>query len=387
MNTSRQHSHGFGRWEQTGSRSWSHGFYLPARLPQRIELSDAVRGAIESAEWELALLAGLVESIPDLPMLMRPAALHESLASSRIEGSNATLAEVVASQDERPTALSNDVREVLNVHDALVAGVAALESLPLAGRLLMGLHSTLLAGVRGGEKTPGHFRSTPVWVGDTGAGPESASFIPPLPEHIPGLIADWENFVNSPIRMPMVMRLGLAHHQFESIHPFLDGNGRLGRVLIGLQLVQEKILPWPVITLSSSINRMRDQYYAALQEVRESGNMGAWLLFFSETFEAEVISAHRRLRVLQELRVQMRNEAGSQSSTLSRLVDVLFKVPLLTVQVVRDELGVSQPTASRLVRAACDLGWMESLGQSGRGRKERWISPHIWTAYSAEAPR
>lgn len=386
MSALRVSHHRFGRWEKKPSQHWPHGFYLPSALPQRVDLGDSAREAIGSAEWELARLSGLAESIPDLPMLMRPAALHESLASSRIEGSNATLAEVVAYQEERPPTLSNDVREVLNVHDALVAGVVALESLPLAGRLVMSLHSTLLEGVRGGDKLPGQYRPSPVWVGDRGAGPESSTFIPPLPEAIPALMADWENFVNSPVKMPTVMRLALGHHQFETIHPFLDGNGRLGRVLIGLQLVQEKILPWPVITLSSSINRLRDQYYGALQDVRETGDMGPWLIFFAEAFEAEVVAAHRRVLALEKLRTEMRAEAGARSKPLTRVVDVLFKVPLLTVQTLQEELDVSQPTASRLARAAEGVGWLQSLGRSGRGGKERWISPQIWTTYSAEAP-
>ena len=379
-------SHAYGRYQRDGHPQWTHGCYIPEPIPRNLVLDNAVRSIVEAAEWELATLSGRVETLSDLRLFMTPAALSESLSSARIEGSNATLADVVVAESHEAKGVADDTHEVLALHQALALGVERLESMPLAGRLVTDLHEVLLGGGRGGEKNPGHYRTTPVWVGSAGDGPEQASYIPPLPEYLPGLISDWERFVNTPAAMPLVLRLALAHHQFETIHPFLDGNGRMGRLLIGLQMVQEKVVPWPVITLSSAINRHRADYYDSLQGVREKGDWADWITFFATAFHTEVITTHNRIRALDDLRKRMRAEASQETQGMQNLVDILFAVPLVTAPLLEKRLGLSQPTVSRILTRAEAVGWLRNVGHSGRGKKKRYVASHIWAIHTSESP-
>lgn len=378
-------SHPFGAWVNSAVGGWIHGYYLPQPLPRHLVLTDEGRESAERAQWELAKLSGLSETVSDLEVLMRPAALHEALASSRIEGTQATLRDVVTSREGET--FSDDVDEVLALFRAMTEGRQMLESLPIAGRFIAECHRILLDSKRGSTKKPGAFRAEPVWIGSPGDGPKDARFIPPHPSRIPDLMADWESFVNTPPQMPLVVRLALAHYQFETIHPFEDGNGRLGRLLIGMQVVQEGVLPWPVVTLSRALHANRRSYYDGLQLVHETGNMEAWVRFFADSLAEEVRHSYRSVVALSQLRNQMVSDASANQASLRRLVDVLFRHPVLRVADVVDGAQVSQPTASRILQRAESLGWIESLGQSGRGRKETWWAPRIWSAHTNEDPR
>lgn len=208
-----------------------------------------------------------------------PLLAREALASSRIEGTNATLTEVLQAEAAVGVRTTNDdVDEVERYLAATRQGIELAASLPVSQRLIRQTHATLMQGVRGAEQ-PGELRRTPVWVGPAGASPDQAPFVPPLPEHLPDLMADWERFVNEPATLPVLVRCALMHYQFETIHPFLDG-GRIGRLLIGLLLLGEGRLSRPLLYLSGHLESHRDEYCAHLQAVRETGDVDGYLLFF-----------------------------------------------------------------------------------------------------------
>lgn len=377
-------SHPYGRWIDSPVAGWTPGYYLPDPLPRTIALSDEARVHAQAAEWELARLSGLSDTMADVDVLMRPAALNEALTSSRIEGTQATLREVMTSREGE--ALSDDAEDVLALFRAMVTGHTMLASLPIAGRFITECHRELLGSRRGSNKRPGRYRTEPVWIGSAGEGPEDARFIPPHPPHIPALMADWEDYVNRPPTLPLVVRLALAHYQFETIHPFEDGNGRLGRLLVGMQIVLEGVLPWPVITLSRAIHSSRSHYYNALQLVHETGNMDIWVTYFADAVADEVTHGYRTLTTLHQLRKDMTRDASRHAASVTQLVDVLFRHPILTVADVVSEARVSQPTAARALEHAEGLGWVRSLGHSGRGRRETWWAPQIWSAHTSEDP-
>jgi len=205
-------------------------------------------------------------------MLLGPLLTREALASSRIEGTNASLSEVLKAEEISTESASDDVQEVVRYLDANKKALKLIEDLPISQRLISLTHAELMRGVRGEEKFPGELRRSPVWVGDADATPDTAKFVPPLPEHLPELLTDWEKFVNDHRpRLPTLIRCALMHYQFETIHPFLDGNGRIGRLLIGLMLIQERRLDAPILYLSGYLEARRSEYYDCLQLVREKG--------------------------------------------------------------------------------------------------------------------
>lgn len=207
--------------------SWPHGYYLPGPISRSLELDDDTDRIVARAENALHVLAGMSMMLPAPDVLLAHSLTGEALSSSRIEGTEASLSDVIVASTDHAAIASEDVREVINYREALIEGLSLLATLPLTQRLFCEVHRVLMTGVRGHEKTPGEIRRSPVWVGGVGQTPEGATFIPPLPEKIPELLSDWENFVNTPGlgSHSVVVRQALMHYQFETIHPFLDGNG------------------------------------------------------------------------------------------------------------------------------------------------------------------
>lgn len=376
----------YGALEEDLLGPWPHGYYMPAKLPGSLELLPATYDAVTEAQFALGKLAGLAQLLPDPELLLAPAMMQEALSSSRIEGTQASLSDVLSAEIVGEVRSGNDVREVLNYLAALREGAALLETLPITSRFFCALHETLMKNVRGDEKYPGELRRSPVWVGSPGGLPENARFIPPLASRIPELISDWENFVNLPPKMPAVVRCALMHYQFETIHPFLDGNGRIGRLLIGLMLMQDGILPQPIFYISSYIENNRNEYYERLQAVREQGQMDEWIQFFSRAVVEQALDGANRIDRLVKIQASYRAQVLADRSAIGGVIDLILTRPMLTVELAQNELGVSQPTASNLLRKAEALGWIRSMGRKGRGGKQSWFAPEIWAAGSAESP-
>lgn len=329
--------------------------YYPNPLPKSIDMAHDTVMRLADAEAALGRLAGAGRLLPNPHLLIRPYLLKEALSSARIEGTQASLLGVLEAEAE---AQKNDpdIEEVLNYMDAMEEGLTRLSNLPFSLRLVRNMHAVLLRGVRGRERQPGEVRVSQNWIGPLGSTLETASFVPPPPGELAALLSDWERFVHENRTISVLVQSGLLHYQFETIHPFLDGNGRMGRLLIVFHLVLRERLPQPLLYLSSYFERRRDDYYTGLQEVRERGDMNAWLRFYLEGVETQANDAVRRAERLIDLREKYR--ARVMESTRGQaviLVDSLIANPIVNAHRVEARLGVKRPTSLRM------LGLLEKL--------------------------
>lgn len=374
----------FGQLTRNPLAEWTHHYYLPAPLPRELDLKHETVASMSRADVALGKLAGLALLINEPELLLGPSMAQEALSSSRIEGTQASLSDVLSAENEDADIHDENLREVDNYLRAANQGVELLKTLPLTQRFFCALHETLLSHVRGDEKYPGEIRRSPVWIGSPNARPETARFIPPHQDHLGDLLGDWERFVNEPHSMPPVLKCALLHYQFETIHPFLDGNGRIGRLLIGFSLMQDGILSAPILHISGYFESHRNEYYERLQGVRERGEIEEWIQFFSEAVAVQANESAHRIRTLVEIRERYRREVMQDRSALPAVIDVILHNPVVTVASVMRATKVSQPSASSALRKAEERGWLRSIGRWGRGGKERWLATEIWQAVTGE---
>jgi Fic family protein len=368
----------FGRATREPGKKDAFVYYLPNHIPRRLDLSSKVVAALSEADAALGHLQGLGMLITDPSLLIGPYLRREALASSRIEGTQASLSDVFQSEIDAD-ARNDDTAEVQRYLEATSQAYRLATTLPITQRLILQVHETLLTGVRGEEKSPGEFRRSPVWVGPAGATPDNATFVPPLPQLLGDLLADWERFVNDDGRhLPVLIQAALMHYQFETIHPFLDGNGRIGRLLINLLLMDRKRLPLPLLYLSNYFETHREEYYQGLQSVRERADIERWLTYFLEAVRAQADDAVTRSRRLIAIRESYHTEAIKERSSLPRLVDIIVRNPFVTVRSVETQLELTNQGARNLIKNAESRGWLRSLGTHGRGGRERWYSPAIF---------
>jgi len=300
---------------------------------------------------------------------MRPFVAREAVLSSRIEGTQATLGELLAADagavvDRSP----EDLREVGNYVVALEYGIERLESLPLCVRLTQEIHRRLMEGVRGGHARPGEIRDVQNWIGVPGSTPHTATYVPPPPAELQNVLGALERFLQGR-SLPPLVQIGLAHYQFEAIHPFLDGNGRVGRLLITLYLVERDILPTPLLYLSAFFEATRAEYYTRLHAVTEEGDWANWLLYFlngvARQSEDAVDRAERMQERLDEWRLQV---AGLGSPTPARVVDLLAGNPFVTAKGVAASLDVAATTARRAIERLVGLGILAQMDARRRDR-------------------
>lgn len=363
-----------------------HGYtaYFPKPLVRPVPISRVNLMRIADAEAALGRLAGAGRLLPDPHLLVRPYLRREAVASTRIEGTQASLLDVFdAEASEQP--LGADVEEVINYVHAMECGLQRLETLPLSTRLIREMHAVLLAGVRGRDRQPGELRTTQNWVGSVGATIETATFVPPPPDEIGDLLSDLERFVHEEPQVPPLVQAALVHHQFETIHPFLDGNGRLGRLLIVFFLVVRDRLPEPLLYLSPYFEARRQQYYDALQGVRERGDFDQWLGLFLEGLRTQAIDAVTRAERLTDLREHYR--ASVQATTrgiANQVVELALEQPVLNSRVVEARLGVSRPASLKALRQLESLGVLVEAGGGPRGQL-RWRAHQVLSVLTDEA--
>lgn len=372
----------FGKYAIDPLASQPVKYFLPDQIADDYDIPNYIHAEVAFAQAALGELKGFAAGDPVLVAATKLATLQDALDSSRIEGTQATLGEVLA-DETNPTGSSRDVVEVRNLRSAIELGFDLLEELPIGVRLMRRLHEVLLNNPESQSKTPGEFRRSFVWIGRPGQGIESAALVPPVHTEVPGLLADWERFVNDPkVRMPPVMRNAIAHYQFETIHPFLDGNGRLGRLLALLMLRHDNVLEHPVLSISSAIEMNRSRYYESLGNVRTKGDMAGWIEFWSVMLRFSAEAALERFQKLQALRLKYIAQAPNQSTR--ELVGAIFQNPLATVATIRSHLGVSQPAALGLLRRGVELGWLKELGQPQVGRRQYYLAAELWAAITNE---
>jgi Fic family protein len=358
--------------------------FVPARLPPTVRYDHALVLALSRADSGLSELSGLGRLMPNPHLLIAPYVRKEAVLSSRIEGTSTDFSELL--RDEAganvPARDPEDIREVRNYMSALEYGVKRLKSLPLSLRLVRELHKRLMKGVRSDQSTPGEFRRSQNWIGPSGSTLENATYVPPPVEEMTECLNSWERFLHERDKFPDLVACALMHEQFEAIHPFLDGNGRVGRLLITLFLIERKRLSQPLLYLSAYIERNRDQYYELLQAVRTRGDWSSWILYFLRGVAEISKEAVERAGRLAELRERLRKKLASHRNAV-RLLDELFRNPYVTVARAQKLLAVSNPTARQAVKRLQDAGILHET--TGREWGKLYLARPILKVLDLEA--
>lgn len=365
-----------------------HGYvaYFPKPIPRAIQLPSPLVSLLAEAEAALGRLAGVGHLLPNPHLLIRPYVLREALASTRIEGTRASLTEMFEfdASGGKPNA---DVEEVINYIDALQWGINRLDDLPISSRMLREMHQRVLAGVRGRERQPGEFRSTQNWIGGTASTIGSASFVPPPPDELARLIADWEQFANDEdSEIPLLVQNALLHYQFETIHPFLDGNGRLGRLLIVLFLVARDRLREPLLYVSSYFEARREAYFESLNTAQRTGDLMPWVELFLEAVRSEASDAFIRARSIVALRESYRVKASALSTNAVSLVQIVCESPVVTARMVEERVGVTRPTAIALLRQLENAGILKEE-ESGSRSQLRFVAQDLIDVIAGDVER
>jgi len=341
----------------------------PVNLQWKWE-STAINVRMEQASRALAELNAFSLIVPDIDLFIQMHVFKEASQSSRIEGTQTHIDEAILDVSQIDPEKRDDWQEVQNYVEAMSTAIEQLETLPLSVRLLKNTHTILMQGVRGEHKTPGDFRTSQNWIG--GSNLDNAMFIPPQHNSVSGLMSDLEKFWhNDSINVPDLIRIAISHYQFETIHPFLDGNGRIGRLLITLYLISRGLLQKPSLYLSDFLERNRGAYYDALTRVRASNDMVHWIVFF---LDAVIETAESSKQTFLKIMV-MRNQLESQMVTLGRraenaraLLLLLYKRPAMTGKDIAKALGVTPRAANGLVDQFVELGILEEMTGYQRNR-------------------
>lgn len=333
--------------------------FVPAPLPPSLEFDGRMVGLVDRASRATGELAGTGRRLANPSLLIRPFIRREAVLSSRIEGTHAEALDLYAfeaGQLELPgltkASTPDDVREVLNYEAALRYGLHRRGSLPIGLRFIRELHEQLMKGVRGGHAAPGRFRTTQNWIGGEGLSIDDARYVPPpLPEMREALYS-LESYLHADDPLPPLVRLALVHYQFEAIHPFADGNGRIGRLLMALLLVDWGLLPHPLLYLSAWFEANRAAYYDHLLAVSERGEWEPWIRFFLEGVAAQAGDATRRVVRIEALEADWRDRLARSdaSGTTIRLLEVLFEAPAFTIPWAAERLDVTYRSAQRAVQ-------------------------------------
>ncbi len=356
--------------------------FLPNPLPPTLVWTHALALAMSEADRAIGALAGLSNALPDPHLLVQPFVRREAVLSSRIEGTRASLSDLYAFEAQQMQLFEppTDVHEVHNYVAALEYGLKRVQTLPVSLRLLREIHARLMENVRGEHLTPGEFRRTPNWIGPAGSTLETAPFVPPPPAEMQQALGAFEAYLHAESDLPPLVRLGLVHYQFEAIHPFLDGNGRLGRLLVSLLLAVWDLVPQPVLYLSAYFESRRQAYYDHLMAVSQRSEWEEWLIFFLNGVTTQSQDAVRRIRRLQQLRERYREqvETTRAAARMLQVVDLVFARPLLTVSTVQSALKVQFPIAQRYIDRLVGMQILREI--TGRARNRVYQADEILSA-------
>jgi cell filamentation protein, protein adenylyltransferase len=362
--------------------------FVPHALPPKLPWTSGLVTMLSDADRALGELAGLGRSLPNPHLLMSPFAHQEAVLSSRIEGTRASLSDLYAYEAQQLALFESpqDVHEVHNYVRALEYGLERLPSLPLSLRLIREIRGRLMENVRGERQDPGEFRRSQNWIGPPGCLLSDAIFVPPPVPQMHQALNALEVFLNAALSLPPLVHLGLVHYQFEAIHPFLDGNGRMGRLLVVLLLCAWNLLPRPWLYLSAYFEAHRQEYYDLLLGVSQHGAWEAWLLFFLRGVENQSRDAVYRAGRLQALREEYRArfQAARAAARLLRLVDLLFARPVLTVRQVEHALEVDFAAAQRYVRQLEQAGLLREI--TGHARNRVYRADEVLSAIEGPVP-
>jgi Fic family protein len=350
--------------------------FIPASLPPDppLRFDSQLATILAGASAALGRLDGVAATLPNPELFVAMYVRREAVLSSQIEGTQSTLDDVLAFEiDSDRSKLPDDIEEVVNYVNAMNHGLARLQTLPLSSRLLREIHGKLLAGGRGSEKSPGEFRHSQNWIG---GGPRlaDATFIPPPPHEMTAALGELERFLHDPGGLDPLIVCALAHAQFETIHPFLDGNGRVGRLLITFLLCHAEVLRRPVLYLSHYLKQHRGTYYDRLMAIRYEGDWEGWLRFFLTGVATVAREAEQTARRIVELREQLRHTAQSADMSVNalKLLDHLFEQPVINVKAAQERLDVSFPAANGMIRDLQKVGVLTEVTGGRRNRMFRF---------------
>lgn len=353
--------------------------FLPEALPPRPEIviDTEMQSLLSKADRALGRLDGSIQTLPNPNLFVFMYVRKEAVLSSQIEGTQSSLNDVLEVEakvfhPDRP----RDVGEVLNYIRALNYGLDRLSELPLSIRLIREIHEKLLSGVRGQNSQPGEIRTTQNWIGPQGCTLNEASFIPPPPNEVMNILGQLETFIHADIALPFLIKVGLIHAQFETIHPFSDGNGRIGRLLITFLLCHNEVLIKPVLYLSHFFKQNREEYYELLQRTRDEADWESWLKFFIRGIATVSNEATETARDIVNLREKHRQlimeDMGRSAGKGLTVLEYIFRRPVISVNDIRAHLDVSYPSANSLIQRMVDLGLMTEITGQARNRRFRY---------------
>lgn len=357
--------------------------FLPEPLPPipPIRLEGNLQSLLSLADRALGRLDGSIQTLPNPDLFVFMYVRKEAVLSSQIEGTQSSLQDLLLAEAKMFSPdLPTDVDEVVNYVNAMNHGLERLRDLPVSVRLIKEIHERLLHGVRGARLTPGELRTSQNWIGPGGCTLGEATFVPPPPHEVPTALGSLENFLHSGSDLPQLVQIGLAHVQFETIHPFLDGNGRIGRLLITFLLCQREILLKPVLYLSHFFKRHRAEYYERLQAVRDHGQWEEWLAFFlrgvSEVSREATETARRILALREDHRTAVTTRMGRAAGNGLLVLESLYQRPVVTVADVQSLTGTTYTAANNLVSSLTELGILVEATGYKRNRVFRY-QPYI----------
>lgn len=360
-----------GHYKSNLSGEMTYSSFVPSPLPPTppVELSNDIINLLVKANSQLVVLEAVASRIPNVALFISMYVRKEALMSSQIEGTQATLEDIL---DPLLDANANrDVADVVNYIKATEFAIKRLHSLPLCNRLLRETHAVLMEGVRGQEKNPGEFRRSQNWIGGQGSTLKNARYIPPTPDDMQAAMFDLEKYIHADDETDVLIRAALIHYQFETIHPFLDGNGRVGRLLITLFLMEKKILTTPALYISYFLKKNRIEYYDRMTEVRAKGNYEQWVKFFLQAIiesAEDATAAIDELTSLHNANVTVISKLGRASKNALLVFNYLESNPIIEIGKTSEVLNISFNTVSSAVKRLVDVGILVQTSDSSRNR-------------------
>lgn len=354
--------------DHRSSEAYTHHAFVPAPLPDEVGLAPETWTQLTKAQAAIARLDGAVSELPDPMLLVRPLVRREAVSTSALEGTHTGFGELLGAEASRETQ-SGDVLEVLNYVEATEHGIARLAEIPVCVRLVDEAHAILLRGVRGDSYATGSVRQTQNWIGHPGCRIQEAALVPPPADRLVALLSDWERWIHRE-DLPILLRAAVGHYQFETIHPYSDGNGRLGRLLAVLQLIEAGLMRHHLMTISGFFERDKAAYIGHLQRVRETGEFDPWVRYFCRGLEGAATQSLERIRKAQTLTREVIAHLRSSGvrGTAIQVAEDLVGYPVLTVPEVEQRYGVAYQTANTVVTRLVEAGILTQVSGGNYGR-------------------
>ncbi len=351
-------------------KNTEYHYFLPEYINRNYSLNTPkLLTTLEQATKILGELNSYGELIPDIDFFIKMHIFSESVASSKIEGTQTNMQDALLPENEIKPEEKDDWHEVHNYIDAMNQSIDNLKDTPISIRLLKHTHKQLLQGARGKNKMPGEIRNSQNWIGGTSI--NSAHFVPPHHQYLPDLLSDWEKFWHNNHQIPILIKVALCHYQFETIHPFLDGNGRIGRLFIILQLIETNFLTSPILYLSTFFEQNRSAYYQALDKVRNSNNINQWLLFFLEGIIATAQQSKNTLKNILKLKTDYESRIttlGKKAKHAKQALNILYTNPITNIKQLQQSLNLQYPATNRLIKDLVRLNIVQEITGQSRNR-------------------